>query len=209
VSNFEHTHHGSVSIDDLVRLGTVGPGKGFSHRTRRNINSPLSDESFVNKSKALDLLTKSSSKDKTFFAKDLPGKNKLIRKLKKVHTKKVGRFFRKLLKFIKLLYNVQISAKELCNYIDRFELRIVHHGFKEACKQFRSLYNFGLRYCARSKSDPLERFSLKEGFPRILKPFKRIMDGELKSKASVLTILDLPKLYGEGDGRPDLKGIIL
>jgi hypothetical protein len=172
----------------------------LSSHWRKTTLSPFSYENFVNKS---DQITKFKKKVLEGHYKDKSERKFVWKKLRMLHTKSYAKFFRKLPSVIKVVYKTDVTLIQLHDFIYRFENHILNHGFEEACKQFKSLQGFMLRDIIGHKSEPLKRFSIKGGIPRCLRTFINIIQGPSSGFASLLLILDLPKLWGLGRGIPD------
>jgi hypothetical protein len=116
----------------------------------------------------------------------------------------------RLTKFNKLCYNVNIEASLLSYYLDYMEHLLVNHGVNRACKILKDLSSYALRYSSRHISSPVKHVS-SEGddyFPKVLKPFKKYLDGNYNEIMAIITIFDLHRLYGTGNVIPDESGII-
>lgn len=168
--------------------------------------NPFSYESFVNKGKSIARVIKLSVEGKAFTQKD--SRDAVLKKLRLGRSKSLAIHYKKLALFAKLIYKTNISQQEIMFFINIFERRVVDHGFNHAIKLFKSLAGFAQRYAAEQVMENLPRFSADEGFPKVLKPFKKHLDGKYSRRTAVLLIVELPKHYGFGDVIPASSTIV-
>lgn len=99
-----------------------------------------------------------------------------------------------------LLQFIQVSTNVPCNtllqyYLDYTDKLIKNKGELEAAKDLKNLYNVALRHAAQVKYDPIPFLrSDKVGFPRVLKPFRNLLEGSPNTKRAALTCLQVYKL---------------
>lgn len=101
---------------------------------------------------------------------------------------------RNLLQFIRVSTDV-IADSLVQYYLDYSDKLIKNEGELSAVKKLKQLYGVALRHAAGVSYEPQPYLrSYKDGFPKVLKPFRKILEGSPNAKRASLTVLQLFKL---------------
>jgi hypothetical protein len=102
--------------------------------------------------------------------------------------------------------STNVDTGSLVRYYQDYSNKIVKSkGKLEGAKFLKSLYGLALRHASRVEYKALSFIrSDKGGFPRVLKPFRKLLDGSPDDKRAALTVLQLFKLLEvKGEARID------
>jgi len=113
-------------------------------------------------------------------------------------------------KFFKIVYSTKIDFNLINKYIDWFENLVLDHGYDRAAKIANSLAGYALRYSVSHTSSNVPTLSTLErsNVPKVLKPFLHYLRGTIGNINAAHTILCLHRLYGVGQAKPDISGIV-